>query len=393
MENIDDYLDDKKRIYAKITAVRQIVKDCKDPSERMRQSGRLRVLTEMYKDVCDNIERLRPPQEKKRKERITVQSLERMGGPNFDFLERTKTCFADIEGTTWKELETTGMTAAENSALKVVLRNAFDGLTDRQKEFVKAATVDGLSGCQIAEKYRVNRSTVSRTLQRASARMQRCVCAHAFISACVTERGFDYFRFAERAQLLTDRQLETFYFILTDCVSMADIAVLIDRNRSTVSRTTGRVIDRFHAVSLDVVQPVSRKIDLAEWKNKTEKEICEMLAMPAGFFYKVVCAKQTVGPYSRWDYEILRLRAIPAEDAAKRMGCSAATIKKHWAMFPGADLSGLTVPEPYHPAKRSPKQDGSLRRAVSQLTSGTTVGDNVSAETYCKMLMMGGETA
>ena len=392
MEEIEEYIENKKRIYAKILAVRKVVRDCRDPSERMRQSDRLRILNEMYRDACDNIERLRPPQNKTHKQHLTVRSLDCLGGPNFDFLERTKTCFCDMEGTAWRQLETPDMTAAESSALQSVLRCAFDGLTERQKQFFAAFTAEGLTQEQISEKYGVNKSTVSRTLKRAYARMQHCVCAHAFISSCVTEDGFDYFRFASQAQLLTDRQLEMFYLILTDCVSMADIAAMIHRKRSTVWRTTQRVVGRFHAVSLEIVRPVARKVHLDEWRHKSEKEICEMLGMPAGFFYKYVCAREYVGPYSRWDYEILRLRTLPAEEAAKRLGCRPETIRRHWAQYPDADLSGISAPAPYVPAQAEHRcERGSLRRALTQLTSGTTVGDNISAETYRRMLLMGGK--
>ena len=62
------YEADRKKLAARIVAVRQIIQDTTDPQERIRQTERLRILRGMYKDTLDNLERLRPPQEKHRKE-------------------------------------------------------------------------------------------------------------------------------------------------------------------------------------------------------------------------------------------------------------------------------------------------------------------------------------
>ena len=103
------YEADRKKLAARIVAVRQIIQDTTDPQERIRQTERLRILRGMYKDTLDNLERLRPPQEKHRKEQRRKISLD---GFSWDFLERTKTTFADLEGTIWQAVEEGGLLGA-----------------------------------------------------------------------------------------------------------------------------------------------------------------------------------------------------------------------------------------------------------------------------------------
>ena len=55
------YEADRKKLAARIVAVRQILQDTTDPQERIRQTERLRILQGMYRDTLDNLERLRPP--------------------------------------------------------------------------------------------------------------------------------------------------------------------------------------------------------------------------------------------------------------------------------------------------------------------------------------------
>lgn len=394
MERIEDYIRDKEALNRKIAATRQCIKDCSDPSERMRQSERLRIMNGMLRDTLDNIERLRPPQEKRRKARKKVVGLEfhGAGGISFDLLERTKACFSDLEGTRWDQLEETGLTANEAGALQNVLRRAYEGLTEKQRLYFTEKAFNGLADRQIAEKYGVRQSTVCRVLQHANAWFEHCVGAHAFLHECITPEGFDYYRFAVKADILTERQRELFYFLLTDCIRMGDVAAAVNRNPSTVWRANQRIVERFNSVSMRVVAPAGRKIDLREWKGKTEKEVCEMLGLPAGFYYRVVCAGERVGPYSRWAYEILRLRGLPPKAAARRLHTGEKTVLKYWGKYPGADLSGIPPPEPYTPAAPAYQaEQGSIKRALVQLAGGAnTIGNHISKETYQKMMQLSG---
>ena len=143
------YEADRKKLAARIVAVRQIIQDTTDPQERIRQTERLRILQGMYRDTLDNLERLRPPQEKHRKEQRRKISLDAF---SWDFLERTKTTFADLEGTTWQAAEAGGLTAKQAAALQKVLQRAVEKLSDRQHTYF-FAHMEGQTIAQIAESH------------------------------------------------------------------------------------------------------------------------------------------------------------------------------------------------------------------------------------------------
>lgn len=385
------YEADRKKLAARIVAVRQIIQDTTDPQERIRQTERLRILQGMYRDTLDNLERLRPPQEKHRKERHRKISLDAF---SWDFLERTKTTFADLEGTTWQAAEAGGLTAKQAAALQKVLQRAVEKLSDRQHTYF-FAHMEGQTIAQIAESHGVNPSTVSRTVARAEKILFHTICAHAFVGECISQDGVDLLRLATRANLLTLRQREMLYFLLTDGVSIREISEIVHRNRSTVCRSNAAVLRGFAGVCLDMAEAVPRKIARSDWPGGSEAEIAAMLGLPKGFYYRFVCRDERVGPYTRYEYEILARRGMTVREAAADLGISQGTIKRYWQRYPDADLSQLHKPVPYSPsAPRYVEGTPSIRKALATLSSnGNTIGDAVSAETYRKMLRISGGEA
>ena len=385
------YEADRKKLAARIVAVRQIIQDTTDPQERIRQTERLRILQGMYRDTLDNLERLRPPQEKHRKERHRKISLDAF---SWDFLERTKTTFADLEGTTWQAAEAGGLTAKQAAALQKVLQRAVEKLSDRQHTYF-FAHMEGQTIAQIAESHGVNPSTVSRTVARAEKILFHTICAHAFVGECISQDGVDLLRLATRANLLTLRQREMLYFLLTDGVSIREISEIVHRDRSTVCRSNAAVLRGFAGVCLDMAEAVPRKIARSDWPGGSEAEIAAMLGLPKGFYYRFVCRDERVGPYTRYEYEILARRGMTVREAAADLGISQGTIKRYWQRYPDADLSQLHKPVPYSPsAPRYVEGTPSIRKALATLSSnGNTIGDAVSAETYRKMLRISGGEA
>ena len=385
------YEADRKKLAARIVAVRQIIQDTTDPQERIRQTERLRILQGMYRDTLDNLERLRPPQEKHRKERHRKISLDAF---SWDFLERTKTTFADLEGTTWQAAEAGGLTAKQAAALQKVLQRAVEKLSDRQHTYF-FAHMEGQTIAQIAESHGVNPSTVSRTVARAEKILFHTICAHAFVGECISQDGVDLLRLATRANLLTLRQREMLYFLLTDGVSIREISEIVHRDRSTVCRSNAAVLRGFAGVCLDMAEAVPRKIARSDWPGGSEAEIAAMLGLPKGFYYRFVCRDERVGPYTRYEYEILARRGMTVREAAADLGISQGTVKRYWQRYPDADLSQLHRPVPYSPsAPRYVEGTPSIRKALSTLSSnGNTIGDAVSAETYRKMLRISGGEA
>lgn len=382
------YEEDRKRLCERIAAVKAIIRETTDPAERMRQTERLRILRGMYKDVLDNMERLRAPQEKHRRQSAKKISLEAF---SWNFLEQSKTCFCDLEGTRWDTIENGGLTARQAAALQKVLKKAVEKLSERQKLYF-FSHLRGNTLNEIAEENGVNTSTVSRTVARAERILFHTVCAHAFVGECISQDGIDLLRLASRANLLTLRQREILYFLLTDGCSMQEISEIIHRSRSTVSRSNDAILRGFAGVCLDVNQTVPRKISKADWPGKSEAAIAMELGVPKGFFYRFVCRDERIGPYTRFEYEVLSRGTMTAKEAAADLGISVETVKRYRRLYPNADLSDLPRPTPYVPQKpRFLPGEPSIRKAIETLSSsGNTIGDAVSAEVYRKMLQISG---
>ena len=255
--------------------------------------------------------------------------------------------------------------------------------------------MEGQTIAQIAESHGVNPSTVSRTVARAEKILFHTICAHAFVGECISQDGVDLLRLATRANLLTLRQREMLYFLLTDGVSIREISEIVHRDRSTVCRSNAAVLRGFAGVCLDMAEAVPRKISRADWPGGSEAEIAAMLGLPKGFYYRFVCRDERVGPYTRYEYEILARRGMTVREAAADLGISPGTVKRYWQRYPDADLSQLHRPVPYSPsAPRYVEGTPSIRKALSTLSSnGNTIGDAVSAETYRKMLRISGGEA
>ena len=120
-----------------------------------------------------------------------------------------------------------------------------------------------------------------------------------------------------------------------------------------------------------------------------------MLGLPKGFYYRFVCRDERVGPYTRYEYEILARRGMTVREAAADLGISPGTVKRYWQRYPDADLSKLHKPVPYLPsAPRYMEGKPSIRKALATLSSyGNTIGDAVSAVVYRRMLQISGGEA
>ena len=57
---LEDALEEKRKIYERLKEVRTLVNTTADGGERARQTVRMKILQEMYREACDRCERLRP---------------------------------------------------------------------------------------------------------------------------------------------------------------------------------------------------------------------------------------------------------------------------------------------------------------------------------------------
>lgn len=90
----------------------------------------------------------------------------------------------------------------------------------------------------------------------------------------MTDAGFDFLGFAQATDVLTERQREYLYFLLTDGATMGEIARYLEVGKSTVSRGNRHIEENLSAVSPGLpAAPAARKVDKREWRGKSEKKI------------------------------------------------------------------------------------------------------------------------
>ena len=375
----------KKKLYARMKEVRAAIDNTRSSDERRRQQERLRVLRDMYRDACDQLEAARPAQEKRR--RSQHRSALSVGGVGFDFFERCGMVWSDLEGCTWNELQdvVNDGSARDASFLLNALKGGLTALTDNQRECVMALYARGMGVNDIAAERGVRPSTISRTLRTALERLEAYIVASLRARECLSPKGFDFLRFAESTEVLTERQREYLYFLLTDGASLCEIARFLELEKSTMSRGSGRIEANLSAVKPGLASaPASRKVRRGEWAGKSEKEIAAALGISPAVYYRNVCRGETVGGLPRLAYEILRLNGMTAERAAEELGLTAGTVRRYRKKYRGTDVSHIDPPERYTPRKRC-QEVPDLRRMLKD-AGGGTIGDRVDAGTYRRMV-------
>ena len=361
METLEEALERKDKLYSRLKEVRALLNDLTDADERRRQTERARILREMYNEALEACERLRPTEAKRHKAqpKKTVSA----DGVGFDFFERCGTAWADIEGYTWTALGQAAQKATGRQAafLTQALTAAMASLTERQREILMLRYREGLSLAEIGRRLGVHKSSVCRCAKRGLQHLEACILASLQARECQ-------------------------YLLLTDGVTMAEIARYLRTGRSTISRGNRRVVERLSAVAVGLAtQPSSSKPRKEDWEHKPEREIAAMLGISPSVYYRLVCRDQSVGGLPRLAYEILRLGDLPTAEIARRLGLSDGTVLAYRRRFRGTDVSALPEPESYTPAPR-PDRRADIRGILSRTTIGNTIGDQIGAETYQKMM-------
>lgn len=384
---------ERDKIYQRLKEARSAASEATDPGERIRQTNRAKILRDMYQEACDRVERLRPPEAKRRKarKRSTVSTD---CGVRWDFLERSGLVWSDLEGYTWNTL---GRLQEEANAhqgrlLSALLTRAWSTLTDRQRQLLQICMVEGQSITQAAAGAGVNKGTVSRVVRAGLQRLETAVVASLVAMDCLDEEGtFDVSRWAETSGALTERQREFLYYLLTDGASMAMIAGQLSVCKSTVSRTNERIVGRMAQAGPELPGKRPRRcVHRSDWVGRSEAEIAAELGISPGTYYRHICRHKPVGELSRFAYECLMRRHLPAEKAARELGCSVQTVRKYWARYAHVDAAALPVPEPYRPVHRR-REAPDLRRLLTNAAEDAgTIGGAISAETYQKMLRISG---
>lgn len=386
---VQELKEQKDRIYARIKEVQEVVRTTTSLDERLKQQDRLKILRDMYRDTCDQLEIARPPAEKKHKaptrRKVSTDNL------GYDFFERCGTVWSDLEGKTWNEFSEIVDTSSANqaNALMDLLKSSMQSLTPTQYECITAYYVDHKTIPQIADERQVTKSTISRSIKNGLRRIETQITASLHVSTFLSEDGFDFMGFASATNVLTERQREMFYFLLTDQITIFQVAQYLSLTKSSISRTWGRICDNLSNVSSSLVDhPCARKINYLDWINRSEKEIAEELGISPATYYRNVCRNEMVGPLTRYAYEILRLRGHSAKEVSQFLGVHPSTVMKYWKKYANVDVESLPVPEPYIPRKvKEPTSNirAMIMTARSQ-SSGNTIGDAIDGKTYRKLM-------
>ena len=378
----------KDKLYSRIKEVRSLLEHCRSGGERLRQTERLRILRDMYRDACAQVDSLRPPQERRQKA-PKLQTLH-TGAVGFDFFERCGTVWADIQGTTWSELgrQAQEATARQADFLVQALRRSMAALTPLQLEVIMARYRDGLSLAEIARRRDCQCSTVCRVAKQALKKLERGVLAALQARECAEAEGFDFLRFAEATDVLTERQREYLYYLLSDGVTMAEIGAYLGVDRSSVKRGGDQIAGRLSAVAPALpAAPAARRPRREDWEGRSEGEVAAALGIAPAAYYRLACRDKPVGDLPRLAYEVLRLGDLSIPQCARHLGMSESSVRAYRRRYRGVDVSALPEPEPYTPAPRRRSQ-ADLRGLLSRSreAGGGTIGDSVDARTYQRMM-------
>lgn len=378
----------KDKLYSRIKEVRSLLEHCRSGGERLRQTERLRILRDMYRDACAQVDALRQPQERRQKapKRQTIHT----GTVGFDFFERCGTVWADIQGTTWSELgrQAQEATARQADFLVQALRRSMAALTPLQLEVIMARYRDGLSLAEIARRRDCQRSTVCRVAKQALKKLERGVLAALQARECAEAEGFDFLRFAEATDVLTERQREYLYYLLSDGVTMAEIGAYLGVDRSSVKRGGDQIAGRLSAVAPALpAAPAARRPRREDWEGRSEGEVAAALGIAPAAYYRLACRDKPVGDLPRLAYEVLRRGDLSISQCARHLGMSESSVRAYRRRYRGVDVSALPEPEPYTPAPRRRSQ-ADLRGLLSRgrEAGGSTIWDSVDARTYQRMM-------
>lgn len=351
MISYEEAVADKQRIYDRIKKATALIEETSDSSARMNLRDRLKILRDMYRDACYQVERLRPVQEKRHKavKKTTVNT----GSVSWDFFERCGTVWSDIEGATWSELQEAAESAGERNFLLTALRSAMGNLTNAQRECLLAYEA-GLTQKEIAQRRGTRKEAVGRNIRRGMKRLENCIVASLQARACAGPEGFDFLRFAETTNVLTERMREYLYLFLTDQVKKTEIARFLRVSRESLYASGRRIEANLSKVEPGIPPPpaIGKVVKRSEWMGRPEKELAERLGLSPAAYYRWACRGETVGGLPRIAYEVLRLGNLSAREAAQRLGMSAGTVKKYRKQYTGVDISGLPEPERYVPRQR-----------------------------------------
>jgi DNA-directed RNA polymerase specialized sigma24 family protein len=372
----------KQALRERMNEAKRQAEQAEDPEERKRQTERERILRNMYADACAEVRRLSGSFQK------TAP-----GNTHLDFEISGSAAWSDMNGCTWSAMEAdlwSGFASGEErkgDSLNSLLRESAEVCTQRQREMLLAYYGQQQTMAEIARRFGVNESTVSRTVQKGMRRVSQLVLARLTMPLCLDGGRFDYMKFCRNTGILEERQLEMLYMSLAPDACQADIARYLGRDKSNVSRTLSRAKERLRRVHVEVIPEADTgMVRRRDWSELTETALAERLGLSRRFFYAEIHAGEQIYGLPLTHYHLLcRIRGEgwPLRAAAGELGvsyscASAVAARCRDANLP-LDLGNLPRYEPV----KMPRDvgGGELTACLRDLARGETEITQIDRET------------
>ena len=247
---------ERATLYERIKLAKEEMQSIADPQELAKQKQRYSILYQMYQEALERKDAARPPAERVRtapKSRVTsFEARSADGTGTFNWLERNHVTFADIEGNTmrWEELGVGLDDGSKKARLIRALKRGKAICSDRQQQMLELS-MEGKRVTEIAKILNVDKSTVSRTLNRAHQRIRDLAQFEEqyYEPDCDSEDSSEMdFADPETAKkllgCLTERQAVYMYLYYGEWLTMEDIGKLLSVDKSTICRTLERAAIR-----------------------------------------------------------------------------------------------------------------------------------------------------
>lgn len=298
-------------------------------AEKPGISLKIRSLGSAITSVQEQLDYLDPPAQ--RKAQAKRKRLE-IGGLGFDWFERNKVAWSDLDGHSWAQAENGDFIhTGKAEEAREWMAQAAARLTPKQALYLDAYYNQGLSLARIAEENRVLISTVSVTIRRGLQRMQAWIDAKRRIETCHTAP--EVFELAEYISgvpgtVITPRQRELMLVVLSGSAgSQKDVAVKLEMDSSTVSRTLTLGGEALNRLGVPRTESIGRRPDLGEWNMEDKFSIPQKLGMGLGLAYKF--DRTRINGMTRYMYELHRrmLAGQTAQETADELQLSVSCVR------------------------------------------------------------------
>ena len=359
MTALEECREQLARLRARMRAYQEQLKQTTDSGERGRIQLKLKTYRAAVRDIQVQIDHLDPPQARKaRREQRKKLDI----GANWDFFESSGTCWSDLEGHSWQQVESgdTVRLGATMEQLGQWMAEGAQRLTPQQRTYLDAYYNEGLSMEAIARRHGVTVSTVSRCVRRGLDRMRQWVEAKELIASCADGKGdFDWERYLHQVPVLTDRQRQLMLLVLSRLPrTREELAEKLELDGSTVSRTLAlaeRTLRKLRVSGRPIARPALR-----DWSEADKWTLALDTGMPLYFYYRYCFRGQKVGGLTRYNYELARRREAgeTPEQVARELGRPIRTVQSAYYRLrsSGVQIGHLLPPEDDTMASRLPPE-------------------------------------